>query len=143
MLQETPCYERHFLFYVALSLFLLFFYQNLDIYISNSLFSVKAHLHIFTSKYSSIWQIDEICIHFVALNVKYLSTRNNIRSRNSRVELFPECDNLACVTGFIDNTVSIFLRADWFGFSRSCRIEKGCSSCYCQLRVIFLQRIHS
>ena len=80
---------------------------------------------------------------FVALNVKYLSTRNNIGSRNSRVELVPECDNLACVTGFIDNTVSIFLRADWLGFSRSCRREKGCSSCYCQLRVIFLQRIHS
>ena len=36
---------------------------------------------------------------------------------------FHECDNLVCVTEFIDDTVSIFLCTDWLGFSQYLRRE--------------------
>ena len=73
-----------FLFHLALSLLLLLLYMNLDIYISNYLLSVESQLHIFKSKYSSIWQIDDV---YSSCGVKrvYLSKCNIIRSRNSSV----------------------------------------------------------
>ena len=53
---------------------------------------------------------------------------------------FPECDNLVCVTEFIDDSVSIFLCTDWLGFSQYLRRENVIL--FVLLLPQFLQRIH-
>ena len=67
----TPKIVGSFLFHVALSSLLLL-YLHLDIRISY-LFSVESRLHIYTSKYFSIRELDKTCIHVVCLFSLYRS----------------------------------------------------------------------
>ena len=61
----TPKIVSSFLFHVVL-LSLLLLYLHLDIRISH-LFSVESCLHIYTSKYLSVWELDKTYIHVLCL----------------------------------------------------------------------------